>query len=121
MVESTLFRGIFAPNQRTHPVAGALGDSSNSPGRRVKNLVNEERQIVIAAKKNPNAIEEKMPDHTMSEVKSFPIFGVSCNPRTNQNFSKTAIDGFCATRSASNQDKNASQVVPLSKQNLSLS
>ncbi|KAK8559732.1 hypothetical protein V6N13_016468 [Hibiscus sabdariffa] len=45
MVESTLFRGIFAPNQRTHPVAGALGDSSNSPGRRVKNLVNEERQI----------------------------------------------------------------------------
>ncbi|KAK8593598.1 hypothetical protein V6N12_045675 [Hibiscus sabdariffa] len=100
-------------------MADVSGDSSNFTGRRVKNQVNEERQIVLV-KKYPDATEKKGPDYKRSEVKSSPSSDMPCNPRTTQNFSDTAINDFCPIISASSKDKSKSQIVSLSKPNLSL-
>ncbi|KAK8709000.1 hypothetical protein V6N13_060034 [Hibiscus sabdariffa] len=100
-------------------MADVSGDNSNFTGRRVKNQVNEERQIVIV-KKYPDATEKKGPDYTRSEVKSSPSSDMPCNPRTTQNFSDTTINDFCPIISASSKDKSKSQIVSLSKPNMSL-
>ncbi|KAK8691007.1 hypothetical protein V6N13_074528 [Hibiscus sabdariffa] len=80
MVESTFVKEIYraTANRRINRKVRDVSDSPISPKTHVKNLVNEERQIMLVGKES-NASEEKRPDYTRSEVNSFPTSDMPCN------------------------------------------
>ncbi|KAK8673064.1 hypothetical protein V6N13_111420 [Hibiscus sabdariffa] len=105
---------------RNLPAAGVVDGNPTNLGRRVKTKAFEERQM-IKATDNPDDLEKIMFDHTRRKFDSSLNPGMSCNLRTNQNLSEEAINAFCLTSYDSKQERSLSQVVPLTKPNMSLS